>query len=62
MRNEILNIKQVAEYLNVSIWQVRKYVREGSLPRIYESNKGNAPLIFFESDLVKFLKSNNQEG
>ena len=50
--SEVRFIKDAAEFLSVSQWQIRQYVRKGLLPRNYIRKR----LVFYEKDLVKFLE------
>jgi excisionase family DNA binding protein len=34
-----MNVKAAAKYLGTSVWQVRKFIREGAVPRFRIGNK-----------------------
>jgi excisionase family DNA binding protein len=34
-----MNLKAAAKYLGTSVWQVRKFIREGAVPRFRIGNK-----------------------
>ena len=57
MASNMLDVKQLSEYLNISISLIRKLVRKNEIPY----NKIGAKLLFPKSDVDNWLK-NNQNG
>lgn len=57
MVSNMLDVKQLSEYLNISISLIRKLVRKNEIPH----NKIGAKLLFPKSDIDIWLK-NNQNG
>jgi excisionase family DNA binding protein len=45
------NVKAAAKYLGTSVWQIRKYIREGALPSFRIGNK----VMVDTHDLDKFI-------
>jgi len=48
-------VKEAADYLSVNEWTVRRYIRDGMLPRHYVGKTTNSGLRLFESELKTFL-------
>lgn len=57
MASNMLDVKQLSEYLNISISFIRKLVRKNEIPY----NKIGAKILFPKSDVDNWLK-NNQNG
>lgn len=57
MASNMLDVKQLSEYLNISISLIRKLVRKSEIPY----NKIGAKILFPKSDIDIWLK-NNQNG
>jgi excisionase family DNA binding protein len=47
----VRNVKAAAKYLCTSVWQIRKYIREGALPSFRIGNK----VMLDTRDLDKFI-------
>lgn len=60
MRNVMLNVKELSEYLNISVSLVRKLVRKGELPH----NRLGAKILFSKMEIDKWLLDHqiNKEG
>lgn len=54
MASNMLDVKQLSEYLNISISLIRKLVRKNEIPY----NKIGAKLLFPKSDVDNWLKNN----
>ena len=53
---KVFNAEEAADYLSVNPWQIRKYIRQGLLPRNYLEIKHLIHLVFYLKDLKEFFK------
>lgn len=51
MRNVMLNVKELSDYLNISVSLVRKLVKKGELPH----NRLGAKILFSKMEIDKWL-------
>lgn len=59
MNDQLMTVQEVADYLNITEWTVRKYIRQGKLTadKIGNGgNKGRKEYRVLREDVIKFLK------